>query len=72
MEVLHRQKFGLAGGKPFACCSPLTLGAMPVAAAVIGDGLVSAGVVLAAQDMPAKTRRTAALDGAHRLQLAET
>src|SRR5438045_5119460 len=45
---------------------------MPVAAGVVGDGRVRAGVVLAAGDMAAERRRAAALDCAHHLQLVET
>src|SRR6478672_9366950 len=48
----------------------LALGAMPVTAAVIGDLRVQA--VLAAHDMAAESRRAAALDRRHHLQLAET
>src|SRR6201998_3849365 len=44
---------------------------MPVAAGVVGDGRVRAGVVLAARDMAARRRRAAALDCAHHLQLVE-
>src|ERR1700758_5219429 len=44
---------------------------MPVAAGVVGDGRVRAGVVLAARDMAAERRRAAALDCAHHLQLVE-
>src|SRR5437763_15086832 len=45
---------------------------MPVAAGVVGDGRVRAGVVLAAGDMAAERRRAAALDCAHHLQRVET
>jgi hypothetical protein len=41
VEVRHRQQLGLALGKPRACCRPLALGAMPVAAAVVGDGCIA-------------------------------
>src|SRR6516165_7949461 len=44
---------------------------MAVAAGVVGDGRVRAGVVLAARDMAAERRRAAALDRAHHLQLVE-
>ena len=47
----------------------LTLGAMPVAATVIGDRRVR--TVLTAHDMPAESRRAAARDRRHHLQLAE-
>src|SRR6266404_3011524 len=42
---------------------------MPVAAGVVSDMGVRA--ILAARDMPAESRRAAALDGRHDLQLAE-
>src|ERR1700745_583749 len=45
---------------------------MPVAAGVVGEGRVRAGVVLTARDMAAERRRAAALDRAHHLQLVET
>ena len=40
-------------------------------AAVVGDGRVGTGVVLAAHDVPAEGRRATALDRAHHLELAE-
>ena len=40
-------------------------------AAVVGDGRVTAGVVLAPRDMPAESRGAAALDRAHHLQPVE-
>src|SRR6266516_1865821 len=46
-----------------------TLGAMPVAAAVVGND--SLGAVLAARDMAAERHCAAALDGRHHLQLVE-
>ena len=49
----------------------LTLGAVPVAAAIVGDDGVSTGLVLAARNMAAKRRRAAALDRRHDLHLAE-
>src|SRR5205807_7851238 len=42
---------------------------MPVAATVVGD--LRVGTVLAARNMPAESRRAAALDRRHHLQLAE-
>jgi hypothetical protein len=61
MKVRHRQQLGLAFGQPLACSSALTLGAMPVAAAIIGNDRV--GAVFATCDMAAERRRAAALDG---------
>jgi hypothetical protein len=69
VEVRHRQELSLARRHPLARCRALTLGAVPVAAAVVGNGRVSA--VLAARDMAAESRRAAALDRAHHLQLSE-
>src|SRR6267142_823725 len=71
MEVRHRQEFGFALGQPLACGSALTLGAVPIAAAIVGDDGVSARLVLTAPDMAAERRRTAALDRRHDLHLAE-
>ena len=72
MEVLDRQQFGLAGGKPFARRRALALRAVPVHTAVIGDGHVAAGAILATLDVAAERCRAAVLDGAHDLELAKT
>ena len=69
MEIRHGQEFGLAIGQPFLGSGSLALGTVPVAAGVVGDAQVGAG--LAAFDMPAQRRRSAALDRRHDLQLAE-
>src|SRR5437763_346987 len=69
MKVRHRQQLGLALGEPLLCCRPLALRAMPVAAGVTGDERVRA--LLAACNMAAESRRAAALDRRHHLQLAE-
>ena len=71
MEIRHREQVGLAGGEPLACSSALTLGAVPVTAAIVGDDGVSALLVLAARHMAAERRRAAALDGAHHLHQVE-
>ena len=63
------QQFGLAPGEPLLGGGGLTLGAMPIAAAVVGDD--SIGAVLTARDMAAERHRAAALDGRHHLQLVE-
>jgi hypothetical protein len=65
------RELGLALGQPLACCSALTLGAAPIAAAIVGDNDVSARLVLTAPDMAAERRRAAALDRTHALHLAE-
>ena len=44
---------------------------MPVAATVVGDDRVTAGVVLTARNVTAERRGAAALDGTHDFQLAE-
>ncbi len=51
VEVADRQQVGLALGEPGACGGALALGAVPVAAAVIGDAPMAA--VLAGLDMAA-------------------
>jgi hypothetical protein len=71
MEIGHGQKLGLTLGQPFPCRRALTLGAMPVAAAIIGDGCVPAPFILAARNMAAERGGTAALDGTHDFQLRE-
>ena len=69
VEIGHGQQLGLPLLHPRARGGALALGAMPVAAAVVGDGGMAA--VLAARNMPAESRRAAALDGAHHLHLGE-
>src|SRR5216684_4720060 len=69
MIVRHRQQLGLALGQPFLRRRALALRAMPIATGIVGDEHVRA--LLAARDMPAESRRAAALDRRHHLQLAE-
>src|SRR5271168_1236937 len=69
VEVGNREQFGLARRHPLACCRALTLRAVPVAAAVIGDRGV--GAVLATRDVTAQRRCAAVLDGAHHLELEQ-
>jgi len=69
VEIGHGQQFGLAIGEPLLCSGSLALRAVPVAAGVVRDAQVGAG--LAAFDMTAQRRRSAALDRRHDLQLAE-
>src|SRR6476660_6032975 len=71
MEVRHQQELGFALGQPLACGSALTLGAVPVAAAVVGDDGVSALLVLATRHMAAERRCAATLDRTHDLHLAK-
>ena len=58
VEVADRQQIGLAGGKPILRRRALALGAMAVAARVVGDPAVAA--ILAALDMAAERGRAAA------------
>jgi hypothetical protein len=67
--VGHGQQLGLAIGEPLLRRRALALGAMPIAAGVVSNARVR--TILAALDMPAESRRAAALDGRHHLQLAE-
>jgi hypothetical protein len=69
VEVRHGQQLGLARRHPVARLRALTLGAVPVAATVVGDHRVAAGVVLATPHVSAESRRATALDRAHHLQL---
>ena len=69
MEIPHGQQFGLACRQPCLCGTGLTLGAVAIAARIVGDVLMRA--VSAPRDMPAKRRRAAALDRAHHLQLVQ-
>ena len=65
VEVADRQQIGLAGSEPVLRRRTLALGAMAVAAGVVGDTAVAA--ILAALDMTAEGRRAAVLDGRHHL-----
>ena len=69
VEVGHREQLALALFHPLSGRGSLALRAMPVAAAVVGDDGVAA--VLAARDVPAESRRAAALDGRHHLHLGK-
>ena len=69
MLVRDRQQLGLALSQPFLGRRALALGAMPVAARVVGDERVRA--LLAAYDMPAESCGAATLDRRHHLELVE-
>ena len=69
VEIADRQQVGLACGEPLARRCPLALGAVAVAAAVVGDAAVAA--VLAAFDMAAERGRAAGLDRRHHLELGQ-
>src|SRR5262249_43680751 len=71
VEVWDREQFRCPRLHPLPRGCALALRAMPVAAAVISNRGMAAGVVLTTQDVPAKRRRAAALDGAHHLKLIE-
>ena len=63
VEVRHRQQFGLSVREPFGARQPLALGAMAVAAGVVGDAHVAA--IIALLHVTAERRRPARRDGAH-------
>ena len=65
MEVGHGQQLGGTRGEPLGACVALALGTVPVAARVIGDGLMSAAQTLIA--MTAERRRAATDDSVHHL-----
>ena len=69
VEVGNRQQLGLARLEPRLSRRPLALGAVPVAAGVIGDARVRA--VLAALDMTAERGGAADLDRGHDAPLGE-
>src|SRR6516225_8292230 len=69
MEVADRQQIGLALGQPGARGRALAPGAVPVAAAIVGDPPVPAR--LAGIDVAAKRRRAAGLDRRHDLELGQ-
>ena len=71
MEVRDRQQLGFPLLKPGARRGALTLGAVAVAATVIGDERVAAFFVLTTRNMPAERSCPAALDRTHHLQLTE-
>ena len=65
----NRQKLRLAVFEPLPRRRRLTLGAMPVAAGIVGDAFVRA--VLAALDVSAERGGATGLDRRHHLQLGE-
>src|SRR6478672_362727 len=69
VEIADRQQIGLAGREPILRRRALTLGAMAIAARVVGDAAVAA--ILAALDMPAERGRAALLDRRHDLELPQ-
>ena len=67
--VLDRQQIGLTRLEPAPRGTGLALRAVPVAAGVVGDLDLLAG--LAAQDMSTQRRAAALLDGRHHLELTQ-
>jgi len=65
VEVGHRQQLAGARGQPSGACVALALGAVPVAARVIGDGLMSAAGASIA--MTTQRCRAATDDSVHHL-----
>jgi hypothetical protein len=70
VEVVHRQQVGLARIQPALCSTGLALGAVAVAARVVGD--LQALAVFTAQHMSPQCRAAALLDGCHDLELTQT
>ena len=64
-----RQEFGLSHRQPSLRRSPLTLGAMAVAAGIVGDARMS--TILATLDMTAERGRATNLDRRHDAALSE-
>ena len=69
VEISHRQLLGLPRGQPCFGRARLALRAVPVPTGIVGDVLMRA--VFTSRNMAAERRGTAALDGAHHLQLVE-
>lgn len=69
MEVADRQQVGLTRGQLGARSGALALGAVPVAAGVVGDPPMPA--VIAGLDVTTQRGSAAILDGRHDLELAE-
>ncbi len=69
MVILDGQQIGLSSLKPALRSPRLTLRTVPVAARLVADLDLRAG--LAAQHMPAQRRSAALFDGRHDLQLPE-
>ena len=69
MVIVDRQQVGLPGLQPAPRGTGLALRAMPVAAGVVGDLDLRAGV--AAQYVSPQRRAAALFDGGHHLELTE-
>ena len=69
MVIVHRQQLGLTGFEPASRGACLALRTMPVAAGIVGNLDLLAGV--AAQHMAAQCRSAALFNGRHDLALAQ-
>lgn len=69
VEIPHGQQHGLARCQPSLGCTRLTLGAMAIAARVVGNVFMPA--VFAPRGMATERCRAAARDGVHDFQLVE-
>ncbi len=67
--IIDREQIGLARLQPALRGAALALGAMPVAAGVVGDQVGAAA--LAAQHVPTQRRAAALFDGRHHLELGK-
>jgi len=67
VEILDGEEFGLTVLEPLGAGEGLALGAMAIAAAMIGGALVAAGVTLL--QVAAQGGSTAEFDGAHHAPL---
>jgi hypothetical protein len=69
MEILYRQQLGLTLRQPLGTRQRLTLGAMTISAAVIGDALVAAGIAFF--NVTTQCHCSALLDGTHDAKLPQ-
>ena len=67
MEVRYRQQLRATRGQPLDACVSLALGAVPVAAGVVRDGVMAAATALIA--MTAQSWSAAAGDGVEHLTM---
>jgi hypothetical protein len=70
MEVFDRQKFSLPILKPLVASERLALWAMSIAATVVGDTVVAAGITLL--NVPTQRDGSALFNGAHDTRLPPT
>ena len=72
VKVPDREQLGFACFEPIACRCCLTLGAVTVAATVVGNVDMTAGIALAACNVAAERCCSTAFDRRHHLHLVET